>query len=452
MFLESPVACTPPYSRWSRVERCSRAACSAEQGSPGSQDPPLDENGQCFSNGRFFAERVWARVMQKTCVNCHSPDGIAVNKGADFILLPATYPGFLEANLATLETLARTEYDDQSILLRKPLGELEHGGGKQIVEGSEEYEILSDLVARLQAGDPCSDAVATGSFADVTLLGAGATLRKASLHLLGRLPTADELAVVTTGGEAALPAALEALMRDDAFFTRLKEIYNDDLLTDRYMGYNGYAINLLNEEYWPKVKDDVYDTLTDEDRAKINRAVAREPLELISYVVKNDRPFTEIVTAPYTVVNPFSAGIYNTDAVVPGRRQRERVGRGANLVRQRKRRIFRVSGGWPPHLADVLEPLPHHADEPQSSPRAHGVQAVLGYRHPSDRRAAPRSHRVHSIREPHARRSELLVVPQAGRPGRRRVPEVQRLRPGALRAASASGTPRCSRPGSARRR
>jgi hypothetical protein len=42
--------------------------------------------------------------------------------------------------------------------------------------------------------------------------------------------------------------------------------------------------------------------------------VAKEPLELISYVVKNDKPFTEILTAPYTVVNPFSAGIYNTDA------------------------------------------------------------------------------------------------------------------------------------------
>ncbi len=93
------------------------AACSAEIGSPGSSEPPLDENGQCLSNGRFFAERVWARVMQKTCVNCHSPDGIAVNQGADFILLPATYPGFLEANLKTLETLARTEYDDKSVLL-----------------------------------------------------------------------------------------------------------------------------------------------------------------------------------------------------------------------------------------------------------------------------------------------------------------------------------------------
>jgi hypothetical protein len=290
------------------------AACSGDGASPGSQAPPLDENGQCLSNGRFFAEQVWAKVMQTTCVDCHSPGGIAVNKGADFVLLPATYPSFLDANLKTLETLARTEYDDKSILLRKPLGELEHGGGPQLEEGSEEYKLLNDLVVRLKSGDPCSDQVARSSFADVTLLGAAATLRKATLHLLGRLPTAEELAVVTSGGEAALPGALDALMTDDAFYTRLKEIYNDELLTDRYLGYNGYAINLLNKDYWPRAKDDEYDTLTDEEREKTNRAVAREPLELISYVVKNDRPFTEIVTAPYTVVNPFSATIYNADA------------------------------------------------------------------------------------------------------------------------------------------
>jgi hypothetical protein len=39
--------------------------------------------------------------------------------------------------------------------------------------------------------------------------------------------------------------------------------------------------------------------------------VAREPLELISYIVENDRPFSEILTANYTVLNPYTARIYN---------------------------------------------------------------------------------------------------------------------------------------------
>ncbi len=290
------------------------SACSEEAASRRDTDLPVDSQGQCISNSRFFAENVWANVMGTICVNCHSPDGIAVQQGADFVLLPPAYPGFLAANLQTLETLARTEYDDVSLLLRKPLGELDHGGGAQLEESSSEYALLKQLVTRLKEGDPCPDAKAIGSFEDVTLLDVPSTLRKVALHLVGRLPTAAETQAVTDGGEAALGVAIDALMQEEAFYTRLKEIYNDLLLTDRYLGYNGYAINLLNTEYWPKAADDAYDPLTDEEKGRINRAVAKEPLELVSYIVKNDLPLTEILTASYTVVNPFSASMYNTDA------------------------------------------------------------------------------------------------------------------------------------------
>jgi hypothetical protein len=42
--------------------------------------------------------------------------------------------------------------------------------------------------------------------------------------------------------------------------------------------------------------------------------IAKEPLNIITYVVKNDRPFTEILTADYTVVNPFLAKAYGVQA------------------------------------------------------------------------------------------------------------------------------------------
>jgi hypothetical protein len=269
------------------------------------------EDGECISNARFFAERVWGRVMQRTCVNCHSPDGIAVQQGADFMLLPPTYPGFLEANLTTLEQLARTEYDDRSVLLRKPVGEMNHGGGEQLSPESTELAMVSELVDRLREGDPCPDAQVLGSFDDITLLDAPATLRKASLQLASRLPTAEETQYVIDGGDDALAGQIDALLSEDAFFRRLKEAYNDIFMTDRYLGYNGYAVDQLNDEYWPAAADAAYDVYTDEERARINRAVAREPLELVAYVVRNNLPFTEILTAGYTVVNPFSAAIYN---------------------------------------------------------------------------------------------------------------------------------------------
>ncbi|HVJ17945.1 MAG TPA: hypothetical protein VM686_21140, partial [Polyangiaceae bacterium] len=287
----------------------SLAGCN-EEATP--KDPGYTEvNGECMSNSRFFAEQVWARVMQKTCVNCHSPDGIAPQQGADFILLPPTYPGFLDANLGALERLARTEFDDRSVLLRKPVGEMEHGGGGVLTADSQELALVAELVERLQAGDPCPDAQVLGSFADVVLLDLAGTVRKASLQLASRLPTPDETQWVIDNGEAGLAAQVDALMTEDAFHRRLKEAYNDVLMTDRYLGYNGYAVDQLNTDYWPAAADEAYDVYTDEERARINRSVAREPLELVSYVVRNDLPFTEILTAAYTVVNPFSAGIYN---------------------------------------------------------------------------------------------------------------------------------------------
>jgi mono/diheme cytochrome c family protein len=307
---------TSPSSRWLLLTVVTAAlgtgfapGCASDE--TAAAEGYTEANGECMSNSRFFAEQVWARVMQQTCVNCHSPDGIAVQQGADFMLLPPTYPGFLEANLQTLEQLARTEYDDRSVLLRKPVGEMDHGGGVQLAADSVEATILDELVRRLQEGDPCPDAQALGSFDDVVLLDGAASLRKAALHLVSRLPTPEETQWVVDNGDDGLSSQLDAYMTEPAFFNRLKEAYNDLLMTDRYLGYNGYAVDQLNEEYWPNAADDYYDTYTDEEKARINRAVAREPLELISYVVRNDLPFTEILTAGYTVVNPFSAGIYN---------------------------------------------------------------------------------------------------------------------------------------------
>ena len=44
----------------------------------------------------------------------------------------------------------------------------------------------------------------------------------------------------------------------------------------------------------------------------VSPGVAREPLELIAYVVMNDRPYTEVLTADYTMVNAFSDLAYRS--------------------------------------------------------------------------------------------------------------------------------------------
>jgi hypothetical protein len=276
-------------------------------------EPDIGQTGECLSSQQFFAEKLWVPVLSKTCVKCHSGDGLAAQKNADLILLPTGYPGFMDSNLAIMSTLARTEFDDTSVLLRKPLGEMNHGGAAVLKADSAEYAALQEFVRRVKAGDTCQVAPTTHSFDDVVLLDAAGTLRKASLNLLGRLPPPEQLQALQAGGDDALRTALRELFVQDAFYDRLKEIYNDELLTDRYTGYNGYAINLLNETNFPNAVDDTYALVSEADRAKTNRAVAREPLELIAYVARNDRPFTDILTAPYTVMNPFSAKMYNAD-------------------------------------------------------------------------------------------------------------------------------------------
>ncbi len=287
--------------------------CSGDKAAKGDSDG-LGATGECLSSQQYFAEKLWVPVLSRVCVKCHSPDGLAAQKNADFLLLPSGYPGFMDSNLAMLSSLARTEFDDVSVLLRKPLGEMNHGGAAVLTADSPEYAALQEFVRRAKAGDTCQVAPTNHTFEDVVLLDPPATLRKASLNLLGQLPTAEQLQALQVGGEGALSTALDELFVQDSFYARLKEIYNDRLLTDRFTGYNGYAINLLNETNFPNAVDDTYALITEEDRAKINRAVAREPLELVAHVVKNDRPFTEILTATYTVMNPFSAKMYNADA------------------------------------------------------------------------------------------------------------------------------------------
>jgi hypothetical protein len=259
-----------------------------------------------------FARQVWGRVLGKICINCHAPDGVAADQNAMLRLLPSAYPGFLAANFDTASYVAKFIFDGKSLLLRKPLGEMSHGGGVQLKEDSEEYAILSDFVSQVQAGDACQGAVGTPTYDDVVLLDAASTFRKASLQLAGRLPTKAEHERLVQEGDDALRPLLDDLMREEAFIDRVVEVYNDQLLTDFYLRYVGAAIGLLGKDDYPNAGE-YYDGLEDSVRERFNRGVAREPLWIIGHVVREDRPFSEILTADYTVVNSFSAQVYGLD-------------------------------------------------------------------------------------------------------------------------------------------
>src|SRR5207253_698277 len=117
-----------------------------------------------------------------------------------------------------------------------------------------------------------------------------------------------------------LPTLLDELMKEDAFYDRLREGFNDIFLT---VGLDGNPeATVLSYEHFTKTRlwTQKYDLshVPEKDRQKARykldadyrKALLGEPMKLVEHIVRNDRPFTEIVTADYILVTPFTARGY----------------------------------------------------------------------------------------------------------------------------------------------
>jgi hypothetical protein len=135
------------------------------------------------------------------------------------------------------------------------------------------------------------------------------------------LPTDAEFAAVKHDGLKALPAILDAVMKEEAFYTRLREGFNDIFLT---LGIDGNAdATVLSYEHFEKTRlwyqhFDLSHIKDEKERRQAGykladdyrKALLEEPMRLVDYIVRNDRPFTEIVTADYIMVSPYTARGY----------------------------------------------------------------------------------------------------------------------------------------------
>jgi hypothetical protein len=280
----------------------------------GCGESPQDGGGSagggddCVSDMQFFRERVSQPVLERICSNCHNPQGAA--RDSKLVLAAPGETGYLQTNFETLKELASFEKDGTSIVLLKPTAQIDHGGAQQIEVDSEHYAALAEMVERFENPVSCDDGGEVGLIDKVQVLDLPATLRKVKVQILGELPTADELEAVATGGQQAFDGLIHDYLARDPFYGVLKRWFNDRLHTDKYLG-GERAVSLLPEDQYPRrtyyreIPED-----TEEGRlarAHTNNAVAREPLDLIAYIVRNDKPFTEVLTADYTVVSPFSA-------------------------------------------------------------------------------------------------------------------------------------------------
>lgn len=285
------------------------------------KDTTGTEDGECVDDRTYFQNQVWPIVKERNCMGCHSLGGEA--QDTKFVLQPETQTGFIDANMAIMRDVAAFERDGISLLLLKPSGQDVHQGGTLTPPDTEEYAALEEMVHRFDDPVTCGETSTTQEHFDgVVLMTPQETLRKATLNLAGRLPTAAEEFRVSTGGMEALDVELDRIMAEEAFYSRIEQIFNDMFLVERYVGGDD-AVDLLDEDFYPNARwyepgdeDDPRDFSMENQeflegaRMYTNDSVARAPLKLASFLVRENRPFTELVTADYMVVNPYSARAY----------------------------------------------------------------------------------------------------------------------------------------------
>jgi hypothetical protein len=279
----------------------------------------------------YFENEVWAKVGSQRCLTCHRKGGDA--EDSKFLLIdPRKSTGTareeaMRQNRAAFAQMARAKEHDKSRILLKVVGQLDHGGKDVLPADTAGYRILADFVRRVNGqGVTTSVAAAVDPksppfFDGVVMLDERRLLRRITLSLAGRLPTEAELAAVAKGGLKALPAIMDLVMKEDAFYERLREGFNDIFLT---LGVDGNADQTcLSYEHFEKTrhwyqKYDLSHIKDENERRKAGykladeyrKALLGEPMKLIEYIVRADRPFTEIVTADYIMVSPYTARGY----------------------------------------------------------------------------------------------------------------------------------------------
>ena len=212
--------------------------------------------------------------------------------------------------------------DGDQLILNKVRGGDAHGGGQVFTSTSAEYQALSTFLSEL-TGTNNNEEVGTDVTKKLTFDNARTTLRRTTILMAGRLPTEAEYANAETSN-AALRETIKGSLQGEGFHEFLVRSANNRLLTDSFL--NGGNLDVIdpNSPQYPVLADlHVQHSLdNDGDMTEFYRwyngfkyGVSRAPLELIAYIAENDLPYTQILTADYTMVNPISALIYNANVI-----------------------------------------------------------------------------------------------------------------------------------------
>jgi hypothetical protein len=313
-------------------------ACLAS-GAAGAELKPYSGAG-CAAVDDFFVDDVWAKVAEQSCLKCHKTGGDA--EDSKLVLRDpmrnsgAARAEALRENRDVFIQMAKLKVNGQSRLLQKATGKIKHGGKEALKPDSAGYRVLAEFVRRVNAPMtaksvlvPAPETNAPPFFSGIVMLDDLKLLRRVTLQLGARLPTDAEQSAVASQGLKAMPPILDALMREDAFYDRLREAFNDIFLT---LGVDGNADQtVLSYDHFPQrhwyEKHDLSHIQDEKERRQAGykladdyrKALLGEPMKLIEHIVRNEKPFTEIVSADYWMLSPYTARGYGIFEEVKGK-------------------------------------------------------------------------------------------------------------------------------------
>ncbi len=276
----------------------------------------LSSSSQSSASSDLYSDYVEPLVVQARCANCHVSSG----QSGGTRLVFNFGDGQAQHNRQVFSDFVATVTGGDELILNKIRGGENHGGGAIYALGTPQYQAVAEFLSELNGGVIVNPSEATG-FNKLTLGDQQQTLRRALLLLAGRVPTDDELAAINSDNSALRSLLLQA-MAEPGFHEFLTRSANDRLLTEAFN--NGRFLEVMDPvtPRYPLLAnmrveaysgDQASQTSFNRWQQKLIYGVSRAPLELIAYVVENDRPYSEILTADYIMVNPYSAQIYNAE-------------------------------------------------------------------------------------------------------------------------------------------
>ena len=149
----------------------------------------------------------------------------------------------------------------------------------------------------LTPGETGGDATTSngGDDAVVSYLTPVEHLSRASIALRGRRPSLEELERVQQD-PAAVAELVDAYLQDPGFGETIRDMHNDVWQTRSYT------------HWFPALEG-----LEGMDVVTLNASLAEAPLRLIEHVVVNDLPYSEIVTADYTLADGIVAEVWGLE-------------------------------------------------------------------------------------------------------------------------------------------